>query len=104
MSTPVQTLIGKFVWHENYSNDVDAAKKFYADLFGWDFETWEPGEVDYSMVKVGEQMHAGFLAVQGGARSALARDRPGRELRRDREAGRVGRADRSTRARSTSLR
>ncbi len=66
MSTPVQTLLGKFVWHENYSNDVDAAKKFYAALFGWDFETWKPGEADYSMVKVGDQMHAGFMTVQGG--------------------------------------
>lgn len=63
----VETLVGKFIWHENYSNDVDAAKKFYADLFGWEYETWEPGEADYSMVKVGEQMHAGFLGVQGGA-------------------------------------
>lgn len=67
MSTPVKTLIGKFVWHENYSDDVEAAKSFYADVFGWDYEVWKPGEADYSMVKVGDAMHAGFLAAQGGA-------------------------------------
>jgi uncharacterized protein len=67
MSTPVQTTIGKFVWHENYSNDVEAAKRFYGDLLGWDYETWKPGEADYSMVKVGDQMHGGFLTNPSGA-------------------------------------
>ncbi|HEX2505688.1 MAG TPA: VOC family protein [Gaiellaceae bacterium] len=64
MSTPVKTLIGKFVWHENYSGDVEAAKRFYSELFGWDFETWKPGEADYAMVKVDDRMHAGFMTVQ----------------------------------------
>lgn len=67
MSTPVKTLMGKFVWHENYSNDVEGAKSFYAEVCGWGYETWKPGEADYSMVKVGNTMHAGFLGVQGGA-------------------------------------
>jgi uncharacterized protein len=67
VSTHVQTTIGKFVWHENYSNDVEAAKRFYAEVFGWDYEVWKPGEADYAMVKVNDQMHAGFLGVQGGA-------------------------------------
>jgi hypothetical protein len=67
MSTPVKTLVGKFVWHENYSTDVEASKSFYAEVLGWDYETWKPGEADYSMVKVGDTMHAGFLGVQGGA-------------------------------------
>jgi uncharacterized protein len=64
MSTPVQTLIGKFVWHENYSNDVEGAKRFYGDVFGWDYEVFKPGEVDYPMVKVGERTHGGFMVVQ----------------------------------------
>jgi uncharacterized protein len=28
---------GAMVWNELYTKDVDAAKKFYADLFGWSY-------------------------------------------------------------------
>ena len=28
---------GKFVWHDLMTNDVAAVKKFYSDLFGWEF-------------------------------------------------------------------
>jgi predicted enzyme related to lactoylglutathione lyase len=69
MSTGVQTAIGKFVWHENNSTDVEKAKRFYADLLGWETEVWKPGEMDYAMIKVGEHMHGGFMAAQGGAPS-----------------------------------
>jgi predicted enzyme related to lactoylglutathione lyase len=69
LSTGVQTAVGKFVWHENHSTDVQKAKDFYTQLFGWETETWKPGEIDYPMIKVGEQMHGGFNAAQGDAPS-----------------------------------
>jgi uncharacterized protein len=69
LSTGVQTKIGAFVWHENHSTDVEKAKSFYAELLGWETEVWKPGEMDYAMIKVGEDMHGGFMAAQGGAPS-----------------------------------
>ena len=69
MSTGVRTAVGKFVWHENNSTDVEKAKRFYTELLGWETEVWKPGEMDYAMIKVGDQMHGGFMAAQGGAPS-----------------------------------
>ena len=69
MSTGVQTAVGKFVWHENNSTDVEKAKDFYTQLLGWQLEVWKPGEIDYAMIKVGDQMHGGFNTAQGDAPS-----------------------------------
>ena len=65
MST-VETAVGRFVWHDHISNDPAAASGFYADLLGWEIEVWKPGEMDYPMIKVGEESH-GFGPAQGGA-------------------------------------
>ena len=66
MST-VQTLVGKFVWHENYSADHDATRQFYNELLGWETEVWKPGEADYALIKAGDQMHGGIVkAPEGG--------------------------------------
>jgi uncharacterized protein len=69
VSTPVKTLTGKFVWHENISGDPGKAAEFYNELFGWETETWKPGEMDYPMIKAGDTMHGGFGPAQGGAPS-----------------------------------
>jgi uncharacterized protein len=64
VSTGVQTKIGAFIWHENQSRDVEAAKRFYTELLGWQTEAW-PGEMDYTIIKTGDQGHGGFVAAQG---------------------------------------
>jgi uncharacterized protein len=66
MST-VETAVGRFVWHDHASGDPDAARRFYADLLGWDFEVWKAGEFDYPMIKVGDTTHGGFGPAQEGA-------------------------------------
>ena len=65
MSTGVQTAVGKFVWHDHGSPDPATATKFYADLFGWEYETFKPGEIDYEMVKANGQLHGGFGSPPG---------------------------------------
>lgn len=35
--------VGAMCWNELYTNDVDKAKQFYGELFGWTFETDETG-------------------------------------------------------------
>jgi uncharacterized protein len=68
LSTGVQTKVGTFIWHENQSTDVEKAKRFYTELLGWQTEAW-PGEMDYTIVNVGDKGHGGFMAAQGGAPS-----------------------------------
>ena len=68
MST-VQTALGRFVWHDHISGDPAGASSFYADVLGWEIETWKPGEVDYPMIKVNGDTHGGFGPAQGDAPS-----------------------------------
>ena len=62
MST-VETIVGRIGWHELLTKDVEKAKSFYTELFGWGIETFKPGEVDYEMISSGGGAHGGFLSV-----------------------------------------
>ena len=62
MSATIGTRVGHFVWHELVTADVEAAKAFYARLFGWEFEIYKPGEMDYAMISANGQSHGGFMA------------------------------------------
>jgi predicted enzyme related to lactoylglutathione lyase len=65
VSTATAT-VGKFVWHEQVSDDPKRAQDFYTQLFGWDTEVFRPGEVDYTMISTGDQSHGGFgKAIEG---------------------------------------
>jgi predicted enzyme related to lactoylglutathione lyase len=66
MSTVAAT-VGKFVWHEQVSSDPKQAQDFYTQLFGWDVEMFNPGEVDYTMISSGGQAHGGFGKAMEGA-------------------------------------
>ena len=41
----------RFCWNECMTTDVDAAKSFYSQLFGWTFETMTMGHGDYHFFK-----------------------------------------------------
>jgi predicted enzyme related to lactoylglutathione lyase len=69
MATGVQTATGRFVWHDMNSTDVERAKAFYTELFGWGLEIFKPGEMDYPMISANGQMHGGISSSQGGAPS-----------------------------------
>ena len=66
MST-VASSVGKFVWHEQVSDDPKRAQDFYTQLFGWDTEVFRPGEVDYTMISSGGRSHGGFGKAMEGA-------------------------------------
>jgi len=66
MSTVTST-VGKFVWHEQVSDDPKQAQDFYTQLFGWGTEVFKPGEVDYAMISSGGQSHGGFGKAMEGA-------------------------------------
>ena len=68
MSTETQTaILGKFVWHDHMSGDIEKAKSFYTELLGWDVEEVDVGDEKYPMIKNDGGMHGGFGASQGGA-------------------------------------
>ena len=52
---------GAFSWFELMTSDVDGAKKFYSNLFGWKTEDMSMGEMDYTVVKMGEEGLGGMM-------------------------------------------
>lgn len=54
---------GRFVWYELMTADKDAARAFYAELFGWDWHDEDMGEIGiYSMAHTGEAYHGGLTS------------------------------------------
>jgi len=64
MSFSSEPLVGKFVWHDLITNDIDAARRFYGELFGWSFEaSTGPGGRDYIVARDGAVYVAGLVPV-----------------------------------------
>ena len=66
MSTQVTSRVGTFVWHENVTTDPARAQEFYTQLFGWEIEVFQAGDVEYPMIKADGQLHGGFPSVPAG--------------------------------------
>ncbi|MBC8127940.1 MAG: VOC family protein [Gloeobacteraceae cyanobacterium ES-bin-144] len=64
MSENTAPQVGIFGWNELITSDVEAAKKFYCEMFGWEWETktMAPGW-DYTLFKKGETMVAGMFGI-----------------------------------------
>ena len=58
--TSVEIRTGQVVWHDLMTTDVEAARRFYGTLLGWDFNVWKPGEFDYPMIHIGDSDHGGI--------------------------------------------
>jgi predicted enzyme related to lactoylglutathione lyase len=63
----VATRTGKFVWHEQVSDEPKQAESFYTQLFGWGIEVFKAQGMDYTMISSGGQTHGGFGQAQEGA-------------------------------------
>jgi predicted enzyme related to lactoylglutathione lyase len=51
--------VGAFSWNELATNDVDAAKSFYGELFGWQYSAFGDG---YWVIMNGERSNGGIRA------------------------------------------
>jgi uncharacterized protein len=52
---------GALTWNELATNDVDTAKRFYADLFGWTYEDLDMnGAGQYSVIHNGDRSNGGI--------------------------------------------
>ena len=57
---------GTFCWNELSTNDLDAAKKFYTELLGWQLkESDVTGEMKYTEIVASNGQHIGGM-YQGG--------------------------------------
>jgi predicted enzyme related to lactoylglutathione lyase len=52
---------GVFVWDELATTDVEAAKEFYGDLFGWNAETMDMEGMPYTIFQRGDRQIAGAM-------------------------------------------
>lgn len=69
MSNPMATP-GAFSWVELMTNDVDGAKQFYGQLFGWTFK--DPGMGGYQIIELNGQMAGGVMPMPKGCPSGPA--------------------------------
>jgi predicted enzyme related to lactoylglutathione lyase len=58
--------MGKIVWHDLMTTDVEAAKRFYTELLGWEIEVFKPGELDYPMISAAGTQWGGFNMLPPG--------------------------------------
>lgn len=54
---------GTFVWNELATTDVQAAKDFYGQLFGWDFVDQKMGDMTYTMIKKDNKEFGGIWTI-----------------------------------------
>ena len=65
MSFSEQPLTGKVIWNDLITEDLDAARQFYAGLFDWTFEDARAGsENEYIVARHGDTYVAGILSVK----------------------------------------
>lgn len=59
-----EPLVGKFVWHDLITDDVEGARAFYGGLFGWTFEkSLHPNGGDYTLILAGERYLGGMVEL-----------------------------------------
>lgn len=68
--------LGQIVWHDLFTPDLEASKRFYADLFGFDYLvehatdfTWHEGAGDFTLMQVNGEAHSGIVSTPKGTPS-----------------------------------
>ena len=63
-------MAGRLVHFEIPAKDADRAQKFYEDLFGWEFQSWE-GPFDYRTTPAGGDPGGGLYPSDTGQRGPI---------------------------------
>jgi predicted enzyme related to lactoylglutathione lyase len=61
---------GAFSWCELMTTDVDAAKKFYTELLGWETEDMSTEGMAYTVIKAGGEGVGGIMTIPPQAQGA----------------------------------
>ncbi|MHC4851053.1 MAG: VOC family protein [Planctomycetota bacterium] len=64
MTTNTHNDYGRFVWYDLMTNDVDNAKGFYSELFGWTVNEMPLGDYTYNMFMVGDTGVGGAVPLE----------------------------------------
>lgn len=71
MSFSDEPLLGKVVWNDLITEDIEAAKHFYGELFGWTFEeTPSIASPTYALARAGNVYVAGLVPAEPRADGA----------------------------------
>ena len=71
MSFTREPLVGKVIWNDLVTDDIDAARSFYGSLFGWTFEKGSSrGGRAYSLAKSGGVYVAGIVEMRTESQGA----------------------------------
>ena len=54
---------GAFSWHELMTTDPEAAKQFYSEVFGWGMQDYPMEDMNYTVVKIGEEGIGGIMGI-----------------------------------------
>jgi len=74
LSLSDEPLLGKFVWHDLITDDVSAARRFYGELLGWQFEdTTHPRGGDYTLITSDGQYVGGMLRLPDSTTAEYSR-------------------------------
>jgi predicted enzyme related to lactoylglutathione lyase len=72
MSFSHEPLVGKVVWNDLVTQDLDVARRFYGELFGWTFEhATAPGGQPYVLARSGRIFVAGLVAVNSPSKDVV---------------------------------
>jgi predicted enzyme related to lactoylglutathione lyase len=72
MSFTHEPLVGKVVWNDLVTQDLDVARRFYGELFGWTFEqSTAPGGQPYLLARSGRIFVAGMVAVNSPSKNVV---------------------------------
>jgi hypothetical protein len=63
MSEGQQPVLGKFVWHDLMTSDVDKAIAYYTELFGWTIKDIDMGPMVYKMIHAAGQDQGGIVPL-----------------------------------------
>src|SRR5690606_9410627 len=67
------TFLGRFVWHDLVTPDVDAAVAFYKAVIGWETQAFDGGDKPYTMwVTPGGKPVGGVVALSDEMKAAGA--------------------------------
>jgi uncharacterized protein len=64
---------GLFSWNELMTTDVNAAKKFYGELLGWETEDMPLKDMAYSVIKVKDYDIGGIMGMPPGVAGSVPR-------------------------------
>ena len=72
MSFSDEPLVGKVVWNDLVTQDLDVARRFHGELFGWTFEqTTAPGGQPYLLARSGRIFVAGMVSVNSPSKDVV---------------------------------